>query len=847
MRRRLFEWSMATIAFASLVTAPRPAMAQVRAAVSGTVVDSVSRRPIVGASVSVAGTTRGTVTDDAGTYSLRNIPAGSVTLRTQRLGFQPVSRSVTLSEGQQAEVNFALVEAPRSLTEIVVTGYGTSSRASISNSVTTVQGTEIENSPDAGIDGALQGRAAGVQVTHNAGNPGAGITVRVRGSASLSASNQPLYVVDGVPLIREDNSQLDVGGQDVTGVTGLNPDEVESITVLKDAAAASIYGSRGSNGVVMITTKRGRTGGSKVSFNTYTGMQSVERKWPVLNATQYLEYMNEAAAESGYGDDYFGVVGVDDSVDTDWQDEIFRNAPIRNITLNATGGNDRIQYFANGSFFDQQGLVTGSGYNRESGRVNLDFIANDRLSFRSSLSVSREDHDRVENDNSINASVGNAIAVQPYFPVRQPDGSYTSPTQGLEYTNPLALNEFNSVESRVFRSYGNIEAIYNFGPSWKLNGKLGADVLNLRDLRWDSPRVIGTYAAGQAGVATQGNSTSNRYLVEGFATYDLPSNDMHTLSVVGGSSVEWNGTEIDYIQGEGFGNEEFRYVGNAAKVTVYDGGWTGDNLLSVFGRANYSLLDRYLVTASVRTDGSSRFGKNNRYGVFPAASFGWVLSDEPALQSLKNLAGVKLRASLGRTGNQALLQDFPALQRFGKAHVGEEPGLAQTSLGNPDLRWEATREVDIGIDLTFLGGRFSVIADRYVKTTKDLLVNRPITSTSGQTSILQNIGSIENRGFEFTFGAGIVQPSTTNGFSWTSDFNIAFNDNKVKKLYLDQPFNTGIRDINRVEVGQPLGAFYAIKFLGVDPATGDAKYEDLNSDGDINSGDRQILGSPHPD
>lgn len=680
MRRRVFEWSITAIALAALVTAPRPAMAQVRSAVSGTVVDSVTRRPIAGASVSVAGTTRGTVTDDLGAYSLRNVPAGSITLRTQRLGFQPVSRTVTLAEGEQAEVNFALIEAPRSLTEVVVTGYGTSSRANISNSVTTVQGTEIQNSPDAGIDGALQGRAAGVQVTHNAGNPGAGITVRVRGSASLSASNQPLYVVDGVPLIREDNSQLDVGGQDITGVTGLNPDEVESITVLKDAAAASIYGSRGSNGVVMITTKRGRTGDSKVSFNTYTGMQSVAKKWEVLNATQYLEYMNEAAAESGYGDNYFGVVGVDDAVNTDWQDAIFSNAPIRDVTLNATGGNERIQYFANGSFFDQQGLVTGSGYNRSSGRVNLDFIANDRLAFRSSLSVSREDHDRVENDNSINAAVGNAIAVQPYFPVRQADGRYTSPNDGLEYTNPLALNEFNSIESRVFRTYGNIEAIYNFGPSWKLNGKLGADVLNLRDLRWDSPRVIGTYAAGQSGVATQGNSTSNRYLIEGFATYDLPSNNAHALSVIGGSSVEWNGTEIDYIQGEGFGNEDFRYVGNAAKVTVYDGGWTGDNLVSLFSRANYSLFNRYLVTASVRTDGSSRFGRNNRYGVFPAASVGWVLTEEPALQGLRNFAGVKLRASLGRTGNHAIADNFAALQTFTKAHVGDEPGSRNRAL-----------------------------------------------------------------------------------------------------------------------------------------------------------------------
>ena len=848
-RSELCLMSLMALAVGAM-SAPTVVRAQAAASITGTVLDSASRRPIPAVQVLVTGTTRGAMTDESGRYAIRGLSAGTVTVRVQRIGYAPASRVVSVAEGQTVEQDFTLAEVARTLSEVVVVGYGTNTRAGVSNAVTTVGAEQIANTPVAGVDAALQGKAAGVQIVQNAGNPGVGISVRVRGASSLTASNQPLYVVDGIPLVRENYSQLDVGGQDITGVTGLNPDEIESITVLKDAAAAAIYGSRGSNGVIMISTKRGRSGMPSLSLNAYTGIQDVPKKWDLLTGVEYITYMNEAAENDGYGAEYFGTPSDFASTQTDWQDEVFRNAPVSDITVGATGGSDRIQYYVSGGFFDQKGIAIGSDYNRASGRINLDFQGSERFAVKTSMAFSREKHGRFENDNTINGVVTNAIAVEPYRPLRQPDGSYTSPASGLSYSNPVALALLNSIESRTLRALGNVEASYNLTSALQATARFGLDIMNLRDLRWDSPEVIGTYASGVSGVATQGNTNVNRYVLEGFTNWDvLPSSSTQRLGLTAGASAEWNGAEDELLVGEGFGSEVFRYVGNAARVSSYEGGWTGNNLASFFARANYALMDRYLFTASVRADGSSRFGENNRYGVFPAASFGWTVSDEPWLGGALGASNsLKLRLSYGITGNQAIPQDFASRERFGGgARYGETVGLAQVSFPNPDLRWEQTAESDIGFDLFLFNGRLGFIGDAYVKRTKDLLVARPITATTGQTEILQNVGELENRGFELSVSTKNIVPATTNGFRWDTDFNIATNRNRVRRLYNGEPFTTGIRDVNRVEEGQPLGAYYTVRFTGVDPATGNAQYKDLNGDGSINSLDREIVGSPHPD
>ncbi|MBI2401753.1 MAG: TonB-dependent receptor [Gemmatimonadetes bacterium] len=833
---------------AAALAVPTRGSAQATGGVTGTVVDLLTGQPIASAQVTVVGTSAGTLTGPEGRFLLRGLPVGVTRLRAQRIGFTPQEITVTLNAGAVVTANFSLPAAAALLSEVVVTGYGTSTRANISSAVASVRIADIENTPVAGVDAAIQGRATGVQVIQNAGNPGNGITVRIRGAASISASNQPLYVIDGVPLLRDDYTQLGVGGQDLTGVTGINPDEIESINILKDAAAAAIYGSRGSNGVVMITTRRGRAGQNRVQFSMYAGSQSVPKgnRWQLVNAREYLEYMNEAASNDGYGANYFANLDTV-TVDTDWQSEVFRTTPVMNYTLGVTGGTDRVRYFVAGSHFDQEGVVLGSAYNRQNGRVNVDLIASARLTLKSSLSITREDHDRISGDNTIHGVVTNAIAVQPWVPVRKPDGSFTGTDDGLEYTHPVAIAEYDFTEARILRSIAGLEAAYTLASGLTLTGRAGLDILNLRDLDWSSPKVLGSYAEGAKGVSVIGNNNVNRYVLESYLNFDPKLGSSASLSLTGGASLEWNGQELDRITGEGFAHDEFQYAGNAATATDYAGNWTGHNLVSFFSRAQASLHDRYFLMGSVRADGSSRFGARNRYGVFPAASIGWQLTNEPFLGFLTRFGELKLRASYGFTGNHDIADNFAPIPRFGRANYADVAGLGQINFGNPDLRWESTREYDVGLDLSLFDGRVTVLGDWYQKVTEDLLLSRPITSTSGQTTVLENVGNMENRGFELGLNTVNFQSQSGRGFKWFTDFNISWNKNKVTKLFRDEPFPVGLYSTSRVEVGHPLSAFYTLRFDSVNSQTGDAVFFDKNGDGNINADDRVFIGSPHPD
>jgi TonB-linked SusC/RagA family outer membrane protein len=845
---------LAAATLAAALLAPTTVPAQAPPAIVGTVTDSTTQQGVPGAQVTILGTTLATITDDAGRYSVRSLPAGTVTVRVQRLGYARADRRLTVRAGEVVTADFALTPVARVLSEVVATGYGTESRRNVSTAQSRVLGSDIANAATAGVDHALQGKTPGVQVIQNAGNPGNGVTVRIRGSASLSANNQPLWVIDGVPIIREAYSQLDMAGQDVTAVTGISADEIESIDILKDAAAAAIYGSNASNGVVIITTKRGQAGTgrpARVTFNSYTGWQERTKTVPMLNSREYIEYMFEGGLNDGYTeqeliDDWFGFNRARaDSVDTNWQEEVLRSAPVYDLNLGVSGGTDRFDYYFSGSHFQQRGIVIGSAYNRQNVRANVGFRASERLSLRTSIGLSREDHERNENDNTIDGVVTNAIADQPVVPVRRDDGSFTGIADGLEYTNPVAVGTVDDAESRVFRGIGSLEATYNFTDRLRLTSRAGMDVLNLRDLRWFSPQVEDRYYESAGGAAQQGNNTVQLFLVETFATFDPNIGEATQLSLTGGGSVKWNRSELQFMHGEGFASEQFRYPGNAGKITDYRGRPTGHNLVSAFGRGSLALRDRYFLTASVRADGSSRFGENNRYGLFPAVSAGWMVSDEAFMQPVGRFGELKLRASFGVTGNQGIA-NFASLARFGKANYADEPGLAPSAIGNPDLRWETTREFDVGFDLSILDGRVSLIGDYYQKKTHDLLVNRPITGTSGFTTFWSNVGNIENTGYELALSGTWLAPPDSRGFVWTTDFNISWNRNEVTRLFDGQPFNTGIRGVNRVEEGAPLGAFETLVFEGVDPETGDAIYKDLNGDGETNSADETIVGSPHP-
>ncbi|MGH7626117.1 MAG: SusC/RagA family TonB-linked outer membrane protein, partial [Gemmatimonadaceae bacterium] len=507
------------------------------------------------------------------------------------------------------------------LAPVVAIGYGTENRTNITGAVSSVSASEIANQPVAGIDAALQGKAPGVEVMQNSGDPGNGISVRVRGAASISASNQPLYVVDGVPVQTSDFAQLAPSGQGLTGVTGLDPNDIESITVLKDASSAAIYGSRASNGVVLITTKRGIAGPARFSIDAYLGWQNAERKLDLMNGEQYVQYMNEGAVND---DEDLPFPTDQQYANTNWQDAIFRTAPVGNAHLSVSGGSDRLRYYLDGSYFGQQGIVLGSKYARANGRVNVDYNANARLTLKSSFAISHENTDRVEGDNSDNGIVTNAIGLPAIYPVMI-GSRFSNPDDGLDYTNPVAIGQYDDLPTTTDRFIGNIDADYNLSSHVSLTGRLGADVLHMREDQWQSPLVVGTYAFGAAGVAKSAADNGNRYLMESFLTYQGGSDTASAWNIVGGASVEYNKDESNFIRGEGFSSADLHYIDNATNIVSYGGtGPVQHNLVSYFARANYSWKDRYLLSGSMRADGSSRFGPDNRYGYFPALSAGWL-------------------------------------------------------------------------------------------------------------------------------------------------------------------------------------------------------------------------------
>lgn len=816
------------------------------AIIRGTVTDSATRTPLQGASITIPGTPLRAATDAGGQYVIRSVPAGQVLVRVQMIGSSPVERSITVDAGADLVVDFALVARVRELEEIVAVGYGTEQRGELTTAVSSVSGADIANQPVASLDAALQGKAAGVQVTQNAGNPGNDISVRIRGTASISAGSQPLYVVDGVPIVSTDISQLDAGGQGITALGGISPDDIESIDVLKDAAATAIYGSRGSNGVVMITTKRGLAGRTTVTFNTYVGTQSASKRLDMMSSAEYLAFKNQAAENDGYGADYFGTPGVADALNTDWQSAVFRHAPVGNAELAVTGGDARLRYRVSGNWFGQDGIVIGSAFRRFGGRANLDFNPNGRLSLSTSLAVSGEKTDRIFNDGSEKGIVTNAIANNPGAPVRRDDGTFASDTDGLIYPNPVALATLNSFKARTTRIIGNAAVKFRPIDAVVLTSRVGIDLLNLREDQFESGRVENTYAFDARGVAKSGYSTGDRYVFDNFVTLTPRLGERHGLTATAGASIELNRGELNFIRGEGFSNDAFTQVRNATTLIEGDATNTENNLVSFFTRANYSLAGKYLFGASIRTDGSSKFGPSNRWGVFPSGSAAWVMSEESFLRGSRALSFAKLRASYGLTGNQPTT-DFPFQGLSATSNYGAESGLIPSTLPNPNLKWERTAQLDVGADLAFGTGRVTLTADYYRKKTRDLLLDRPVSGTSGFTSVFDNVGNVENNGIELSLTTAILEAHGPNGFGWTTTLNVARNRNKVTALFNDEPFTGGERSINRVEVGQPIGMFYTLKFLGVDPATGDAIYDDLDGDGSITSADRQIVGNPHPD
>jgi|Laugresu1bdmlbsd_1035121.scaffolds.fasta_scaffold00019_14 TonB-linked SusC/RagA family outer membrane protein len=834
------------------------AMAQDRT-VTGTVSSQGDGQPLPGVSVQVRGTKIGTQTGADGKFTIK-LSQGQNALTFTFIGFN----SKTVNVSSASVLNVSLEEDTKALSEVVIVGYGTQTKREITGSQATVKAADIANAPLLSPEQALQGRAAGVQVTQASGTPGGGISVRVRGPSSIGASNQPLYIVDGVPINTGSYTQLAAGGQLTNSLGDINPSDIESLEVLKDAAATAIYGSRASNGVVLITTKRGSNQPTRFSFNSYYGVQDVYKTLETITGPEYITLMNEAvgnwaatqgANPAGYNYTWLtGGLSSDPSAypTTRWQDEIFRSAAIANYDLSIRGGNDRTKFSVSGSYFDQAGIVIGSGFKRYSGRINLDNKVSDKFTVGVSSSFSNSLTNRINNDNNIYGVVSGSILLGPHVPVFNANGTYGGdPVSSVD--NPVASaleTTFEAVNNRLF---ANTFAEYKFSDNLKLKSSFGIDYLSSRDRRF-YPTTVNA-GRGAKGSGAEGYNQEVNYINENILSFNKTFAGKHALNAIAGVTYQTSKYESVYASATGFPGNDIRRISAGAVKTDASSSGTSWGLVSYLARANYTFDDKYIIQGSVRVDGSSRFGANNRYATFPAASVAWRVNEENFLKKAEFISDLKLRASYGQTGNQEI-GNFGSLGLFGVGAYIQTGSLAPTQLENADLTWETAESYNLGLDLGLFQNRISLTVDAYQRDTKELLLGQPLVGSSGFLSIQKNIGNVQNKGLEFGLNAVIAD---SKSFKWDANFNVAFNENEVTKLYGGIPFASGFA--SWVEQGQPLGAFRGYRVdrlfqsqteISASPTQssftrpGDIKFKDLNGSNSITSLDQEIMGQGLP-
>ena len=803
---------------------------------SGTIVNSNSE-PLQGVSVLIAGTKIGTTTNSTGRFTITANDAANIELQVSSVGFL----TKTVKVGNQREFNIILEKSSAGLDEVVVVGYGTRTKRDLTGSVSQVRTQQLESTPVYNIGEALKGQSSGVQVTNNSSAPGARIQVRIRGGNSMIGSNTPLFVVDGFPL--------------TGGIDFLNPTDIESINILKDASATAIYGSRGANGVVIITSKRGKVGQrGQISVNSYYGLQNVAKKYKMLDPKQYAVVANEWLKNSNlqpyFNPDTVKIPG------TDWQDVIFRVAPVQNHTVSFTGSSEKTRYSLSGNYFQQEGIIFNSGTKRGSLRLNLDHDIKDWLTVSENITLSRRERFTVPVDNGSrgNTVFSGAMSAPPTLSPYAPNGQLMRIEQQYPFVDPTDMRNpliySDPYKNRTLNNsvLANTALVIKFMEGLSFKTLLGVEY---ETGAGDSYTPI--IFANDRGGASLNQSYLNTFLNENTVTYTKNFANKHNLDVIGGFTYQKNTTSNSGISVSGFPNnitENFD-LGSAATVSPPSSGISEWVIASYLGRVNYSLNNKYYLTASFRADGSSRFGKENKWGFFPSGALAWRVSDENFMSNVKFINNLKLRTSYGITGNTAL-SPYQSLDRLSGARYidagqTENIGFVPVGISNPQLKWETTSQFDVGFDLGILNDRLSFTFDYYKKRTFELLASVPLPPTVGFGSILQNIGEIQNQGFEFSVNADILNKD----FKWDLSGQISTNRNKVLKLagnrdIVSAGFLSGLSGYNIARVGQPLGMFYGYLEEGLDDK-GFIKYQDINKDGLINPLDRVIMGNPNPD
>ena len=847
-----------------------PATAQQKS-ITGTVTGAEDNLPIIGATVLIKGTSTGTLTDLNGKYQI-TAPQGA-TIEFRFVG----KKSKELVVGAANVYDIALEYDLVGVNEVVVVGYGTQIKSKVTGSISKVEGDVLRNIPVPTVEQALQGKTAGVFIESVNGKSTGTTNMRIRGSSSISATNQPLFVVDGIPLTTE---ALNFSGAVINPLTSINFNDVESIDILKDAASSAIYGSRGANGVVIITTKKGISGATKLNFTIQSGFNEASHKRDFMNTDQYINYFRESAVNGDIQEDiangdplgtstywqnhvetrlkrYSGWAAILDAdgnytgskVNTNWQDLAFQKGKIFSADMSAQGGTDKLKYFTSLSYNNSQGILVSNGIEKISARLNIDNKVNKYIDLGFSLSLNRTKIDQVSADNAFSTPM-QLVALSPITPPRDLNGLlYSTPT--TTYYNPLMDVEYATRDILEYRSIANGYLTFILLDGLKWRNEFGFDLYNLKEnARYGKLTDTGTGVNGY-GFANYGqnqNVTTKSY-------FDFLKNiGDFGLSAVLGTEFQYTVVDNARAEGEQFPLDELKTLASAGLITAATSTLTKYSFLSYFSRINFDYKAKYLLTLSGRIDGSSRFGKDNRYGFFPAASLGWVLTKENFLSNSAILSFLKLRTSYGLTGN-AGIGNFGQLGLYGVGNYNSQSGLTPTQIPNPHLGWESTRQLDFGIDYGFFKNRISGEIDYYQKKTRDLLLNVPIPATSGYSTQLKNIGSVQNKGFEFVLNTNNI----TGTFTWSTNFNFSDNKNEVMNLGGQTIIDQGsARYMNVVMVGQPIGVFYGAEYAGVDPANGDALWyvntKDANGKitdhttktNNFNDANFVVLGSPTP-
>lgn len=828
--------------------------------ISGTVTHAGTGEPLIGVNVILKGTSKGVSTDLDGKYTITQLPADAV-LSFTFLGFE--SKEVVVNA--QTSINVALTPVTSELDELVIVGYGKKKKRNLTGSIASVGSEEIEKTNQQDAVSILQGRAAGVQVTSNSGAPGGAMTIRVRGNSSLNSGNDPLYVVDGVPI--ESNSLSSLNGTENFGLNPLadiNPGDIESIEVLKDAASTAIYGSRAANGVVMITTKRGKEGKAQINLNVFTGVSEITRKLSVLNASQYRAVILDSYRNmENPTEPTFAVIdslSPRNNGDVDWQEELLRIAPQYKIDLSVRGGSENVKYSWSSSFLNQDGIIINNNYKRVTSRLNVDFNASDKLKFGQSISYTNATNNRINAGGSGNLSVVRELLIRPpSYAMYLPDGSLNGYQFGKR--NPVGLAELATHLNKTNRIIGNEYAEYQFNDALKLRSNVNLDFVSMKEDEF-IPSVL-DYRPGYNTGAVR-SLTNLTWGNETYLTYSKEFNEVHNFSgLLGFSFQNWK-YEQTGLDGMFFPSDNIRTLNGAGTISGQEVNIiTEHSMLSYFGRLSYDYKGKYLAEVNLRADGSSRFGADNRFGYFPSASLGWRFSDEAFLKDNTVITDGKFRFSAGQTGNEAI-GNYTSQGEFAVGvNYLDYSGAAPTVMPNAGLTWETTTQYDAGLDLSFWKNRVMLTADYYVKLTEDLLYNVPIPRTTGFSFITQNIGSIENKGIEFT----LTTRNLVGDFKWDTNFNISSNRNKVTDLPDELLTNGFIQNGNYhiLREGLPIGTFYGYQFNGVYSRDednvngvtngsqgavfkgGDPIWEDVNGDNIIDTDDRKVIGDATPD